>query len=145
MAEALGRFGQQGLDAAFYWTYPPENSPAFWAFRAYRNYDGQGAHFLDQSVPTRRRAKAPRSSPPATPRAGTSPWWRSTCRPGRCGMAQLLLKGCAPVAQERVFTWAGDPAGFALQKEVGARTVRLPPYSMTVIELALDRPKKSAR
>jgi len=52
LAEALGRFGQQGLTAAFYWTYPPRFSPAYWAFRAYRNFDGHGGHFLDWSLPT---------------------------------------------------------------------------------------------
>ena len=52
VAEALGRFGQQGIQAAFYWTYPPNRSPAFWAFRAYRNFDGKGGHFLSRSVPT---------------------------------------------------------------------------------------------
>ncbi|HTO99005.1 MAG TPA: glycoside hydrolase family 44 protein, partial [Myxococcales bacterium] len=46
LAEALGRFGEQGLDSAYYWTVPPKGSPAFWAFRAFRNYDGKGGHFL---------------------------------------------------------------------------------------------------
>jgi hypothetical protein len=50
-AEALGRFGQGGLTSAFYWMYPPAGSPASWAFRAYRNFDGRGGRFLDWSVP----------------------------------------------------------------------------------------------
>jgi hypothetical protein len=33
--------------AAFYWTAPPRGSPAFWAFRAFRNYDGRGSAFGD--------------------------------------------------------------------------------------------------
>jgi hypothetical protein len=53
VAEALGRFAQGGVRAAFYWTYPPDRSPAFWAFRAYRNFDGAGGHFLEESLPTR--------------------------------------------------------------------------------------------
>jgi hypothetical protein len=52
VAETLGRFGQEGLTAAFYWLHPPKNTPAFFAFRAYRNYDGKGARFQDISVPT---------------------------------------------------------------------------------------------
>ena len=52
LAEALGRFGTQGLDYAFYWSAPPKNSPAFWAFRAYRNFDGKGGHFLERSMDT---------------------------------------------------------------------------------------------
>ena len=51
-AEALGRFGSEGITSAFYWDYPPDKSPSFWAFRGYRNYDGAGARFLDTSVPS---------------------------------------------------------------------------------------------
>ena len=54
MAEALGRFGQSPVMAsAYYWTYPPDQSPAYWAFRAFRNYDGKNAKFLEHSVATR--------------------------------------------------------------------------------------------
>lgn len=53
LAETLGRFGQfPTMAAAYYWTYPKEGSPAYHAFRAYRDYDGAGARFLDTSVPT---------------------------------------------------------------------------------------------
>ncbi|RYF06973.1 MAG: glycosyl hydrolase, partial [Deltaproteobacteria bacterium] len=49
-AEALGRFAEYDVYAAYYWTYPPRNSCSYFAFRAFRNYDGQGAHFLDRYV-----------------------------------------------------------------------------------------------
>ncbi len=51
LAEALGTFGVQGVDLATYWTYPSPNSPAGAAFRLFRNYDGAGATFGNQSVP----------------------------------------------------------------------------------------------
>src|SRR6202022_154023 len=51
VAEALGRFGEQGITSAFYWDYPAKNTPASWAFRAYRDFDGRGGKFLDESVP----------------------------------------------------------------------------------------------
>ena len=38
---SLGRFGTEGIDYAFYWFEPPPNSPVYWAFRAFRNFDGQ--------------------------------------------------------------------------------------------------------
>ena len=47
LAEALGRFAEANLISAFYWTAPPRGSPAFWAFRAYRNFDGEGGRFQD--------------------------------------------------------------------------------------------------
>jgi hypothetical protein len=46
-AEALGRFAEAGVKAAFYWTAPPRGTPPFWAFRAFRNYDGRGSRFGD--------------------------------------------------------------------------------------------------
>ena len=49
-AEALGRFGQQGVYAAYYWAYPPADSPSYWAFRAFRDVDGSGMRFGDTSV-----------------------------------------------------------------------------------------------
>jgi hypothetical protein len=52
-AETLGRFGQSPIMAsAYYWVYPANQSPSYWAFRAFRNYDGKFAHFLEESVPT---------------------------------------------------------------------------------------------
>src|SRR6185369_6769788 len=56
-AEALGRFGQQGLDAAFHWGSLKQGTPAYWAFRAFRDFDGKGARFQDISVATREPAK----------------------------------------------------------------------------------------
>ncbi|MEM7274068.1 MAG: glycoside hydrolase family 44 protein [Actinomycetota bacterium] len=59
-ADALGIFGREGLDRAMLWDpfnaelSPPEASfvdtPAMWAFRMYRNYDGAGAQFGDQAL-----------------------------------------------------------------------------------------------
>jgi hypothetical protein len=51
LSEALGIFGREGVYMANYWTNPPPNTPASAAFRLYRNYDGHGATFGDQSVP----------------------------------------------------------------------------------------------
>jgi hypothetical protein len=44
-AEALGRFGQFGVTAAYLWTHPAQDSPQYWGFRAFRNYDGRGSNF----------------------------------------------------------------------------------------------------
>ena len=51
LAEALGIFGQTGVDLATYWTYPSPDTPAGAAFRLYRNFDGDGASFGDRSLP----------------------------------------------------------------------------------------------
>lgn len=45
LAETLGVFAREGLWSANYWTIPKENSPAYFAFKIFRNYDGLGASF----------------------------------------------------------------------------------------------------
>ena len=50
-ADVLGIFGREGLDLATLWG-PPDttNAPGLFAFRMYRNYDGQGSAFGEISV-----------------------------------------------------------------------------------------------
>ncbi|MCQ3939362.1 MAG: hypothetical protein DPW18_20300, partial [Chloroflexi bacterium] len=59
-AEILGIFGREGLDLATLWNYPYPNDPlgyyqfetlpGAYAFRMYRNYDGNGGKFGETSV-----------------------------------------------------------------------------------------------
>ena len=49
-AEALGIFGREDLFLATYWTVPKPDSPAWFAFRMYRDADGKGARFADTSI-----------------------------------------------------------------------------------------------
>ncbi len=49
-ADLLGIFGREGLDLATLWTAPSTNQPVAYAFRMYRNYDGQHHKFGDTSV-----------------------------------------------------------------------------------------------
>ncbi len=49
-ADALGIFGREGLDMATMWGPPSSAQPAAYAFRAYRNYDGQGGSYGDTWV-----------------------------------------------------------------------------------------------
>ena len=51
-AEALGRFAQAKVRSAYLWTYPAPGSFSAAAFAAFRDYDGRGARFLDNFVPT---------------------------------------------------------------------------------------------
>jgi hypothetical protein len=49
-ADVLGIFGREGLNLATLWAPPSPTDPGAFAFRMYRNYDGQGAAFGDTSV-----------------------------------------------------------------------------------------------
>jgi hypothetical protein len=49
-ADVLGIFGREGLDLATLWQPPALNQPGSFAFRMYRNYDGQGGVFGNQRL-----------------------------------------------------------------------------------------------
>ena len=49
-ADALGIFGQQGIDSAAYWPLLASEPYTAGAFRIFRDYDGNGAAFGDTSV-----------------------------------------------------------------------------------------------
>jgi hypothetical protein len=49
-ADILGIFGREGLDMATLWSPPDLTDPGTFAFRMYRNYDGNGQSFGDTSI-----------------------------------------------------------------------------------------------
>jgi hypothetical protein len=50
LTDVLGIFGREDLYLATYWTWPPATTPAYNAFKLYRNYDGNHSRFGDVSV-----------------------------------------------------------------------------------------------
>ena len=139
-AEALGRFGQQGLDAAYYWTYPPDNSAVYHAFRAFRNYDGQGASFGDRSLATveDNNLSLFASQDAATGRIVAI---ALNLDPQSGADADIEWASCGEPSTGRSFQYAGGSEGLsALDSELNADTLRslrrvLPPYSITVFEM----------
>lgn len=144
VAEALGRFGQLGVSSAYYWTYPPEKSAAYWAFRAYRDFDGADGRFESRSVP-------------ATAPDGTSLFASRSedgrrvvlvalnLGPERAVRATVDVASCGAVRSRRAFVYAGEASGLAEQKPGGvadATTVsqELPPWSIAVVELNFGPP-----
>jgi hypothetical protein len=49
-ADVLGIFGREGLNRAELWSPPSSSQPGAFAFRMFRNYDGQGHRFGDTAV-----------------------------------------------------------------------------------------------
>lgn len=142
-AEALGRFAQENIYSAFFWQYPTDGSPAYWAFRAYRDFDGKGGRFQDTWVP-------------ATAAEGTSLFASRdesgrklvaivlNLDPDQAAQARIELKGCGTLDSVRVLGYSGAPGGFTEQtpgaKAEGSLSQRLPPYSMTVLDLTVKKP-----
>jgi serine acetyltransferase/GT2 family glycosyltransferase len=140
VAEALGRFGQLGVTSAFYWTYPPHRSPAFHAFRAYRNYDGEGGRFLERSLPA--AAPAGVSVFASRDERGTSLVAVAlNLDPARPAALRVDHGSCGAAAGRRHFAYTGGAAGLApaaaLPAGGGAFDVVLAPYSINVLEVSL--------
>ncbi len=137
LAEVLGRFALNGVSHAFYWTFPAKGTPAYWAFRGYRNYDGAGGHFQERIVPS--------SSPSGTSlyasRDEAGKKWVlialnfSADRPHD---ANIELKGCVSPGGLKSFVFTGAAQGFLpgdAKIEGNALKMKLPPYSISVFEL----------
>jgi hypothetical protein len=140
-AEALGRYGQFGVTSAFYWSYPPENSPTMWAFRAYRNYDGKGGHFLDWSEPTRVSANV--SLFASRDESGSHLVAIALNFSKRDAVtARIDLASCGVVSAQQAYVYTGGSGGFvaAVASDAppgSAISQTLAPYSVTVIDLHL--------
>ena len=143
VAEVLGHFGLEGVTSAYYWTSPEDRSPAFWAFRAFRNFDGAGGHFLEWSVPVKGSATL-------------TSLYASRDADRRKVVAVLLnlsaltpvssavsLQGCGTAATTRAFTYRGGTKGFdPLEVSSAGQTLKLSvaPYSITVLEVVTGAP-----
>lgn len=133
VAEALGRFAQENVEWAFYWTAPPKDSPAAWAFRAYRNYDGKGSTFGDSWLASRAPDDvslfASRDS-----KDGKLVLVVINRNPKQAKTVPLQLRSCPKMASPRLFVNA-DGKGFTPLPNASTAAVTLPPYSITVVEL----------
>ena len=136
-AEVLGRFGQEGLFSAYYWSSPPDQSPVYWAFRAFRNFDGAGGQFGDLSL----EAKA---DSPVSVFASASTTNSDKVvivvnpDPDEAMSASFTLNGC-DVDSATAFSYFGGANGLEPSNadlEGPALTVQLAPYSITVVRLS---------
>ncbi|MEO8904989.1 MAG: glycoside hydrolase family 44 protein [Polyangiaceae bacterium] len=141
-AESLGRFGQQGLDAAFYWGGPKPGTSTYWAFRAYRNFDGNGARFLDDALETRGDDSVSlfASRDPADNRhivaivVNRDAEFQIT--------AHIELESCGQALKYRAFGYhAGSPSLEPVPNngvDADGLTAVVPPYALQVIDLTLE-------
>lgn len=137
-AEALGRFGQQGLDAAFFWGGPKAGSAVFWAFRAFRNFDGQGGRFLDESLKTR-ESKQVSLFASRDAAHGHLVAVAINRDPTSAASALIRLDACGAFQTTRSFVYTRGSAGLAevpsKPVENGALRATIPPYSIMVFDV----------
>jgi hypothetical protein len=148
VAEVLGRFGLEGVTSAYYWTIPADRSPAFWAFRAFRNFDGQAGRFLDWTVPVKGTSTLTSlfASRDADRRRLVAVLLNlSALKPLS---SAITLQGCGAVGSVRAFTYTGGETGFSpLQTSTtkGPLEVSAAPYSITVLDITTGAPAEPAK
>ncbi len=138
--EALGRFGQQGLDAAYYWDGPKVATKTFWAFRAFRNFDGKGSRFEDISLPTK---EAENVSLFASRNAAGDHLVAILVNqdPRATARARIALTACGSEIKARSFSFSetSEKIGEGEEQPVSGEIVSttLPPFSFTVLDVKL--------
>jgi hypothetical protein len=141
IAEVLGRFAQNGVTSAFYWTSPPENTPGMWAFRAYRDYDGKGGHFEDWFTPARVDHPGQQSLFASRDESGKHLVAIAlNFAPHDAVTAQIDLASCGTVASTRAYTYDGHAGLLPAAATTGGAprlTRALPGYSITVFDVQL--------
>jgi Glycoside hydrolase family 44 len=141
IAEALGRFGQQGITSAFYWAKLRSETRGFQAFRAFRNFDGKGGRFLDRSVPTQTEDGV---SFFASTNDSTSHIVAVVLNldPVSAVQVGIDVTKCGRATQERAFRYGPDVATLTEEpgKTGGSKLVEvIAPYSLKVLDLVIER------
>jgi len=142
LAEALGRFGVEGVDYAFYWFAPPKGSPAETAFRAYRNFDGKGGQFLGRSLETSTGTKLNSDVSLFASRDDSGKHlvlMALNLEPTSAAGVKIALDGCTPISKRRKFSYVAG--GQAItddgEKAGGELDETLAPYSINVFDITL--------
>jgi hypothetical protein len=124
---------------------PAKDSPVYWAFRAYRNFDEKGARFLDLSVPVQTEGQRASLFVSRSPSSDHLVAVLLNLDPDEALSAQIDLSSCGPRYGARTFSYAGGTAGFkaASPSQVDAGVLRetAAPYSMTVLDLTASPPR----
>ncbi len=145
-AEALGLFAAYDVTSAYYWIVPAENSPAAYAFRAFRNYDGGGGRFLDFFVPS--DGKGETESLYVSRDGDHLVALLLNFNAGEALEADIDVATCGSPTPARAFSYTGASAGFTpvAPPEANGSKLRaaVPAYSMTVLDIDIAKPEKPA-
>lgn len=136
IADTLGIFGQEDLYAASYYQSPELNSPGFFGFKLYTNYDDKGGRFGDTALP----ATSPNRDQLAAYAAKDSKSGKVTLMlinklPDQSLPFTLQLEGLTG-GQAELYRYGQDqPEGIVRETvELTANSsLTLPPYSITLL------------
>ncbi len=139
VAEVLGVLAKERVDMACYWTAPPVGSPAFLAYKMYRNADGKGHGFGDiallsaSSDSDRISCFASKDS-----KTGHIALMLINKTPTDTGKITLRIKSKEPLGTALVYRYSEDEPKIVQSlpaKEIqdGKVQITLPPYSITLL------------
>ncbi len=109
-ADVLGIFGREGLDLATIWGPPKPNQPGAYAFRMFRNYDGQGGKFGEISVQAA-SADQGKLAVYAAQRSDQAVTILVINKTGGGLTSTLNLSGFTPLKSAQVYRYSGDNLG----------------------------------
>jgi hypothetical protein len=137
IAEVLGIYGREGVDAATYWRNPPVGSPGWFGFKIYGNYDDAGSSFGGAVVPATTTDPSRVGSYAALdPDTGVLRVMLVNKDPDAAVTTRLDLTGFAPAAEARRFTYGpADLSGIVSDTVGAADALTLPASSITLVEL----------
>ncbi len=140
-ADVLGIFGWQGVDLANMWGAPAPTDPIAYAFRLYRNYNGQGGEFGDVSVqatssnaPSLAVYAATRSSDGALTLVVINK--TTAAVPATLSLANFLSTGLAELYSYSAANLLAITSVGPVPVTANALTYDFPAYSATVLVLA---------
>ena len=137
IAEVLGIYGREGVEAASYWRHPDVGSPGWFAFKMHGNYDGTGTRFGGDVVPATSSDQASVSAfAAADETAGIVRLMLINKDPAET--LDVALAGIQPATSARRFSYGADALGGIVEGTADlSAPVALPPYSITIIEVPL--------
>ncbi|HEX2915562.1 MAG TPA: glycoside hydrolase family 44 protein [Chloroflexia bacterium] len=144
ISQVLGIFGREGVDMAAYWRYPPSDSPGFYAFKMYTNFDNKGSSFGDKSVPVSITDNDKISSFAALDsKTGHLRLIVVNQQPDRDQNIEIQLPQNIPAQAANVYQLSSKTGSKLAQlnslnlTETNRVTVTVPAYSATLLDLAL--------
>lgn len=144
IADVLGTFGKEDVYFAAYWMFPPPESPGFFAFRMYSNYDGQGSRFGGAALPTESTHWDHVSSYAALDEQGRLLLMLVNKKSGAASEVWLDLQGFEPRTPVDMYRYEERARSFIqksqLKVDLGNTPVLLPANSITLLVMEAANP-----
>jgi hypothetical protein len=135
IADVLGIYGREGVDAAAYWRNPEVGSPGWYAFMMHGNFDGKGTRFGGSTVPAV-SSDLTRVGSYAAVDSGVVRVMLVNRDPDDPITVGLTGQGFDPAAAVKRFTYGPADLSRIVDDEVpNGSAITLPASSITVVEL----------